>query len=318
MIFAWLRRMMMAPGVADLKREHCLENLGFDSESSEIYASKDRSVVLKVFKKNLEYRSELAAYERVKSIPIVERHVPRLLRFSHENQFLLIEYRGRDAIELLNDGEFTRRLWRQMLVQLIGPLEEMARNSLAHADIKPENITYDGSTWSFIDLCYMQRTDLPFCGTSFRGTLQYCSPVRSHAVIRERIAGRAHAARLADQYSFAMTALSILGILFEDLYDGARSDGKPTRLRLDLERFWARTVPGPEVLPGEPMRQQDDRVLCALCDVVLSHMDPVARYLEWSTRDKLCYFTGVLPGHREPPDPELSWEDLKRAIGALV
>lgn len=273
-----------------------LSRSSLSSSTSELY--NDDKEFLKVFNNSDSARklfyNEKKAYEEVNKIKELEPYVPKLLRSSSSknNKYLLLENRGQDGICLVNDNYLTFDIWKKFLVDVSTALKLLHDNNLYHGDIKPENVTYDFNTgkWSLIDFGFCYNQDRQNGGMI--GTIPYCSP---HLAI-QRIAERTKRAspninrnRIGDIYSFAITALSLIGYYFsvEDIPNIKLNIAELVRLyNKDVRALTTNFIP-----KNTRFDEWTKEIVHLLAGMALTQLEVEYNEVVWSKNKCVCYFS---------------------------
>lgn len=185
----------------------------FSCPLSCVYRDVANKYILKVFKQEC-YSEEKFFLKTLHDNQKIRPHIPSIVEFNDTGQYILMEHRGIDGIELINSGQYTPELWSEYLDQCIPIVNEIIDMGYVHRDIKPENAVYDKKTglWSFIDFGFMGPAKMS--KSTFKGTLPYTIPLMGNREMLERfkIHNDPSDARIANDYfAFALSALSLKG-----------------------------------------------------------------------------------------------------------
>lgn len=255
---------------------------------------------LKIFKLNVRnielFKTEYKTYKSLEKIPELEQYIPKMLDSSNNyhgcnKNFILLENRGIDGIELSNNMLMTFDGWKRFLVDISYALKILHKNNITHCDIKPENVTFDNKKklWSLIDFGFAGRQEKT---NKFVGTIPYCSPHTFHPVIQARtsVTSTKHNLKfVGDIYSFAMSALVMFG------YTHSR-EGR--FVRFDITHIIGIYNGTPkcfveEYIPKNAINNEWTRkVLKILAAIILTQVDTTCRIAQWDSKLLSCSFIG--------------------------
>ncbi|MDB9493982.1 serine/threonine-protein kinase [Spirulina major CS-329] len=144
--------------------------------------------------------------------------IPELLAYFTDNdqQYLVQEFVNGATLaqELADNGVFSERQIRELLIDILGILDFVHGKNVIHRDIKPENIIRRSSDQKLVLVDFgaakvLQQVQRTVTGTII-GTAEYCAP--------EQAMGKAKFA--SDLYSLGVTCLHLLTQMSPfDLYD---------------------------------------------------------------------------------------------------
>lgn len=301
-----------------------------ESTFSDIYLDNlDKpTVVTKVFKPEKFNKEEVDREMNImKSFckdDLLKEHIPKILEYKSSSHMTL-EFCGLDGIELVNAEKFTINMWMDFLVQILPVVDRIHQLGFIHCDIKPENVTYreDQKKWYLIDFgLSKQYKGVPPC-KRLQGTFHYFSPLLVNKNVRDRFnkdneySEDYSLLRYAEFYTFALTALSLLGVCYDvvngyysmldvgmikDIYNG------------DFDKLAKR---------GSLPKQYSERnstwvkhVAKILAGIVLTQVIPEASQLIWNMRTAKCSFVDVdnISLVAYPTKVVPLWEQLKEII----
>jgi serine/threonine protein kinase len=270
------------------------------SSSSSLIFNND-TTFLKMFENNKTsfslYKNEHDTYKKIETITELDHYVPRLID-SSENyhrisvSFMLIENRGIDGLEHLNNRDMTFDNWLKFLVDISAAITILHKNNITHCDIKPENVVYSSITnrWSLIDFGFAGKNRT---NDRFYGTVPYASPHICDMVINARtVATTSGDIKFVDDiYAFAMSSLALFGyyyhtkdhddrIIFDikhllQIYHGNISNIRVSFMPKDIERTeWL------------------NHLLKLLVSMVLSQLYTNSAYIVWDKKTCKCSFKG--------------------------
>lgn len=269
------------------------------SNTSLIY--NDDNAFLKIYdNRKLTYKlfqNEMNAYKKIETINELKPYVPKLLDSSDNYKlskvlFLLIENRGIDGIELLNNNNMTFMNWKNFLVDISTTINILHENNIMHCDIKPENTTFSIKTghWSIIDFGFTNRERN---NSIFFGTIPYCSPHTGNCLINARTTTLT-SGRLAcvdDIYAFAISALSLFGYYHNSMENDSC-------IKFNISQLVSIYNGNLDVLNRQFMPTgilYDDwlkNILKVLSSIILSQQQTSSRIMVWNKPTLSCSFHG--------------------------
>lgn len=267
----------------------------YESTNANIYVNVKDKKALKHFDCARLYKNEKKSIVSLNSWPSVRPSVPTLLSYNDQCMHLLMEYTGVDGIDQINNGTMNNGLSLSFVTQLFDVVNEIHSNGFVHGDIKPENMTHDGSRWFMVDFGFMSDKVATRSGP-VKGTHPYIPPffgnLGSERAFDKHNEGLnkkvAH-----DYYSFAMTFLSMRGHI---------KDTRVTNMIVDvnLKSIYHAYLHGSGVVK-------------AAAAVVLSVVD--TRYERMSWARKRCRFEIETKQEAPPLDVERDMAKCWAALG---
>jgi len=266
-----------------------------------------------------QWRAEETAYHRAADhFPAPKMHMT--YRIKTGEAIIIMAYAGTDGFAMVEslDGP----AWLQCARELIAGLHAMHTcGRVAHGDIKPENVAFDGAHWRFIDFGLSQVLE---------GEAPSAAPRRVSGTFPLVIPGGAPTPERGDRFALAMTLL-YLGRTFYT--DGCTLDciAAPTQCapclagesctptafcRVNIRKMHAqrhRDHPFADHWGGAPLPGARD-IWMALIDIVLAEVDPQHAYLVWDRAARVHGYLGQNNAEGESLCPEDAWANLMNHI----
>lgn len=232
---------------------------------------------------------------------------------SKTTRFIIMEYVGRDAMEIVINEGINYKMWSDALRELGVGLNAIHRLSKVHGDIKLENMTFNGLKWFFIDFGF-GYTNCKTVG-KYSGTFPNILPVygfKSAAAENEKLGMYSifDRRKVADIYAFALTFLSISGFHFIDkcikcyeeggplclmCSDMATPSKKMPMIAVDISSLYKYRVSNTTAVANWGNHPWGARAIRLLIDIVFTQLDPRCDQLVWNKNTHTCTYKGHNP-----------------------
>ena len=260
----------------------------FKNQFSDVYSDKQNKYILKIFRSakgassNDMYYAEKKHLEILSNVDYVNKHIPKILEHDDKEKFILMEHKGTDGIELINNRQYNSIVFEEFINQVPKIIDAINKEGYVHRDIKPENLVYDVATktWSVIDFAFMEPS-VHYGHIDFKGTFPYCAPFLGNKQYLQEFLRHNKLKDIkicADYFSFALAAFSLEG-------NPHITDENDMAVEVSLSPIYS-TIINPKA----------SNVMKALAEVVLSCVNVGYSSITWYTHSvggRNCSFTDV-------------------------
>lgn len=304
-----------------------------DSKFASVYTDIFRRFVLKKFKPYVNrtfIQSEILAASKLK-----HANTPYVCKV-HESRYnwMIMDYGGVDAMELLNDRKINFYNWIKAVEHLYKGVNYLHQQDLIHCDLKLENVVFNDNTlkWQIIDFGLVGQKGTPFKIT--KGTEPYIYTLRAdegpNHLMNENV----------DRFSYALIIIFLAGILFDECCNECKAKNKncsfshhdkynhgKTYRRINIQKLYdirfgrtCQTNDAAHMYSESKMDFLDDHqivnILRCVTDIVLSYLDNSKKFIIWETLETYSYYQDNMFYHKDDKlwGVEKSWDYLGKLI----